>query len=114
MPKPKKPAVPESPKSSKATSKRSLKIEFDPALLQQLRAFDKDQRRQIGELIEKVRASFGQPHLHSGTGLRALKSGVYECRLNLRQRLVFTREPGSLYFHFMGNHNDVNRFLNSL
>jgi hypothetical protein len=79
-----------------------------------LRAFDKDQRREIGELIEKVRINFGQPHLHGGAGLRALRSGVYECRLNLRQRLVFTLEPGSLYFHFMGNHDEVNRFLKSL
>jgi len=114
MPKPKKPAVPENPKSSTATSRPSLKIEIDPDLLQQLRGFDKDQRRQIGELIEKVRISFGQPHLHGGTGLRDLRSGVYECRLNLRQRLVFTLKPGSLYFHFMGNHNEVNRFLKSL
>ena len=97
-----------------AISKPSLKIEIDPALLQQLRAFDKDQRRLIGELIEKVRVSFGQPHLHGGMGLRALRSGVYECRLNLRQRLVFTLEFGSLYFHFMGNHDEVNRFLKCL
>jgi mRNA-degrading endonuclease RelE of RelBE toxin-antitoxin system len=113
MPKPKKPAVTEHPKFSKATSKSSLKIEIDPELLQQLRALDKDQRRVIGERIEKVRVSFGHPHLHGGTGLRALRSGVYECRLNLRQRLVFTLEPGSLYFHFMGNHEEVNRFLKS-
>jgi mRNA-degrading endonuclease RelE of RelBE toxin-antitoxin system len=114
MPKPKKPAEPENPKSSKVISKPSLKIEVDPELLQQLRTLDKDKRRSIGELIEKVRVSFGQPHLHGGTGLRALRSGVYECRLNLRQRLVFTLEPGSLYFHFMGNHDEVNRFLKSL
>ena len=106
--------MPENPKSSKATSKPSLKIEIDPELLQQFRSLDKDQRRAIGELIEKVRAGFGQPHLHGGTGLRALRSGVYECRLNLRQRLVFTLESGSLYFHFMGNHDEVRHFLKSL
>jgi len=75
---------------------------------------DKDLRRTIGELMEKVRVNFGRPHLHAGSGLRALRSGVYECRLNLRQRLVFTLEPGSLYFHFIGNHDEVNRFLKSL
>lgn len=104
----------ENPKSSKATSKPSLKIEIDPELLAQLRGFDKERRRLIGELIEKVRVGFGHPHLHDGTGLRALRSGVYECRLNLRQRLVFTLEPGSLYFHFMGNHDEVTRFLKTL
>jgi len=83
-------------------------------LLAQLRSFDKEQRREIGGLIEKVRLSFGHPHLHGGTGVRALKSGVYECRLDLRQRLVFTLEPGSLYFHFIGNHNEVSRFLKNL
>lgn len=106
--------MPENPKSLPATSKPSLKIEIDPDLLQYLRALDKDSRRTIGELMEKVRVSFGHPHLHGGTGLRALRSGVYECRLNLRQRLVFTLEPSSLYFHFIGNHDEVNRFLKSL
>jgi len=114
MPKRKKPAAPENPKSPKATSKPSLKIELDPDLLQYLRTLDKDSRRTIGELMEKVRVSFGQPHLHGGTGLRALGSDVYECRLNLRQRLVFTLEPGALYFHFIGNHEDVKRFLKNL
>jgi hypothetical protein len=83
-------------------------------LLQQLRSLNKDQRRSIGELIEKVRVSFGHPHLHGGTGMRALRADVYECRLNLRVRLVFTLEPGALYFHFMGNHDEVNRFLKRL
>jgi len=114
MPKPKKSAEQGKPKSLKATSKPSLKIEFDPDLLEQIRAFDKEQRRAIGELVEKVRLGFGQPHLHGGTGLRALGSDVYECRLNLRQRLVFTLEHGLLYFHFLGNHEDVRRFLKNV
>jgi hypothetical protein len=83
-------------------------------LLEQLRGLDKDERKTIGELIEKVRLSFGLPHLHSGTGLRALGHGVYECRVNLRQRIIFTQKPGGLYFHFIGNHNEVSRFLRSL
>ena len=114
MPKPKKPAAPENPRSSKAASKPSLKIEFDPDLIEQIRLLDKQQRKAIGELIEKVRLGFGQPHLHGGTGLRALHSDVYECRLNLRQRLVFSLEPGSLYFHFIGSHEEVRRFLRNL
>jgi len=91
-----------------------LEIEFNPDLLQQLRALDKEQRRAIGQLIEKVRIAFGHPHLHGGTGLRAFRPDVFECRLNLRQRLVFTFEPGLLHFHFIGSHEEVKRFLRTL
>jgi hypothetical protein len=88
-----------------------LRIEFKVDLLHQLRTFDKTDRRAVGELVEKVRTGFGQPHLHGGTGLRALGGDVYECRLNLRQRLVFTLRTGTLYFLFIGNHEDVKRFV---
>jgi mRNA-degrading endonuclease YafQ of YafQ-DinJ toxin-antitoxin module len=64
-----------------------------------------------------VRENFGRPHLHAGTGIRDLspkgsKEGIYECRINRSVRLVFTVEaPSILYFHMMGNHDDVKRYL---
>jgi hypothetical protein len=96
------------------TSNRSLRIELDPDLLEQLRALNKPQRREIGGCIEEARVTFGRPHLHRGAGIRVLKSGVYECRISLQQRLIFTADKGVLYFHFIGNHNEVSRFLRNL
>ena len=88
-----------------------MRIELSPTLLEQLRALDKAQRREIGQRIEEARRSFGQPHIHHGAGIRDLGGKTYECRISLDQRLVFVVKEGCLYFHFLGNHNDVNRFL---
>ena len=76
-----------------------------------LRALTKKERKGTGEVIEQVRAGFGHPHLHRGTGIRALGRGLYECRHGLAVRLVFSAYRGLLYFHMMGDHDEVQRFL---
>ena len=80
-------------------------------MLAALRGFSKSERQAIGALIEAVRESFGNPHAHRGTGTRALGQGLYECRLGLSVRMVFAAYHGLLYFHMLGNHDDVQRFL---
>ena len=80
-------------------------------MLAALRDFTKPERKAIGELIEAVRESFGDPHVHRGTGTRALGRGLYECRYGLSVRLVFAAYHGLLYFHMIGDHDDVQRFL---
>ena len=92
-------------------SKRRLEIRLDPDLLGALRGFSKAERKEIGELIEQVRDSFGNPHAHAGSGIRALGQGLYECRHGLALRLIFAAYPGLLYFHVIGTHDEVRRFL---
>ena len=93
------------------TSKERLEIKLDPDFLGILRTWPKPERKEIGELIERVRDSFGKPHAHSGTGVRALGQGLYECRHGLSLRLVFAAYRGLLYFHTIGTHDEVQRFL---
>jgi hypothetical protein len=93
------------------TSKRRLEIKFDPDLLAALRSCTKAERKEIGDLIERVRESFGNPHAHAGTGIRALGQGLYECRHGLSLRLIFAAYSGMLYFHAIGDHEAVRRFL---
>jgi hypothetical protein len=92
----------------------SLEIELDAELLSDIRRLSKIDQKEIGELIQQVRRSFGHPHFHGGAGIRDLGENVYECRRNLRQRLIFTAHQGFLYFHMMGNHDQVRQFLKNL
>lgn len=69
------------------------------------------ERRRIGEAFAAAQASIGQPHLHRGTGLRKLHEDYYEVRIGLVQRLVFENTGVALVFEFLGNHDDVKRFL---
>jgi len=95
------------------TSKKRFEIRLDPDLLGALRNSSKTERKEIGELIEQVRDSFGNPHAHAGTGIRALGQSLYECRHGLSLQLIFAAYPGLLYFHMIGSHDEVRRFLKS-
>lgn len=69
--------------------------------------------------------SFGNVHAHQSLGLRDLGHGFYECRRGLKLRLLFElisafpqgpsveqAVPSKLlYFHTLGDHDDVRKFL---
>ena len=59
----------------------------------------------------KVQAGFGQPHIHSGVSIRKLAPDVFECRTDLKTRLVFVAEKGVLTFDFAGDHGEVQNYL---
>ena len=61
--------------------------------------------------LSKVQAGFGQPHYHSGISIRKLAPDVFECRTDLKTRLVFIAENGVLTFDFAGDHNEVQNYL---
>ena len=61
--------------------------------------------------LQKVQAGFGQPHLHTGLSIRKIGPDVFECRTDLKLRLVFTLEKGVLTFDFAGNHEEVQNYL---
>jgi hypothetical protein len=58
-----------------------------------------------------VRDGFGTPHLHSGLGLRRLRSRLFECRVGLHLRLIFDAEPGVLTFSDLGSHDDIRKII---
>jgi hypothetical protein len=111
MKKDKKRGVAAKPGVSPETSRTPLKADLDPDFLEVVRAMDKAERKEIGDLIDAVCKSFGFPHEHKGLGLRDLGHAFYECRMGLQQRIVFEKTANGLYFHILGDHNQVKRFL---
>lgn len=63
--------------------------------------------------MNAVVASWGQPHLHSGAGIRRLTKTVFECRLGLDDRLafVFVATLPELVFFFLGDHEAIQRLI---
>ena len=90
-----------------------MAVEIDPDLIAQLRQLPKADRRKVGSAIESVRANWGHPHLHVGAGIRRLGADLHECRVGLHSRLLFQNVGSCLYFHFLGNHDAVQKFLRS-
>ncbi len=75
-----------------------------------------DQRR--AALFDAVRAlstAVGAPHIHAGLGIRKIhRSGIWEARVGLGLRLVFTVEADTATLVRVGGHDEVRRYLRSL
>ncbi len=61
------------------------------------------------ELVE----SFGQPHAHSGLGIRELGNKLFECRASIALRFIFQDRTTDLFVSFLGNHNEIKALLKS-
>ena len=81
----------------------------------QLQSLDRDARLILGQAINKARDAWGRPHLHAGAGIRKLDPEHFECRSGLELRFVF-KDLGAdgLYFVFMGNHDQIRKFVKGL
>jgi hypothetical protein len=72
-----------------------------------------------GERVECLLAlcelaeSFGQPHAHSGIGIRKLGVKLFGCRGSLTLRFIFQDRPSDLFVAFLGDHDEVKALLRS-
>jgi hypothetical protein len=92
-----------------------LKARVNEVLLEQIRSRPKSERQEIGDAINRVLASWGSPHAHSGIGIRRLTKTIFECRVGLDERLafVFMASPPELVFFFIGNHDEIQKLIRS-
>ena len=91
----------------------------NPALLLSPR-FRAELRKLSDAELERVEAAlrivpdcFGRPHLHSGISIRRLRKNVFECRAELKLRLLFRDNKGDLEFFLVGGHDAVQTWLRS-
>ncbi|MDD5138961.1 MAG: hypothetical protein PHY43_01720 [Verrucomicrobiales bacterium] len=70
-----------------------------------------DVREKAGKVIAAVAAAFGDPHKHSGLGLRKLARRSYEARVHLQWRVVFIHDGKSLIAYDVMNHDEVATWL---
>jgi len=89
-------------------------IALDDDFRREVKALNKEERSVIGSAIADVQEAFGNPHVHSGIGLRKLKPRLYEARTDLGQRLLFEDRDDCLFFFKLGNHDEIRKYLKSL
>ena len=88
-------------------------VRIDDRLLAAIRKLAATERREIGGAIAAAQEVFGSPHTHTGAGVRKLKGRWYEVRAGLDRRLIFRECDDCLSFEFIGNRDEVQRFLKS-
>jgi mRNA-degrading endonuclease YafQ of YafQ-DinJ toxin-antitoxin module len=88
-------------------------IDFTNRFSSQVRALPREQREELDLVLQRLGAAFGQPHAHSGLGIRRLRGDYFECRLGRDLRVVFKLEGSTLTMAALGSHDDVRRFIKS-
>ncbi len=86
-------------------------IEFFDRFAAEARALPPDRRRELDDALRRLSETFGQPHLHSGLGIRRLKRDYFECRMGRDLRSAFKLQGRTLFMARIGSHDDVRRFL---
>lgn len=80
-----------------------------------VRRLTAEERAQVIELLLSLPLAMGNPHAHTGLGLRKVHPrGIWEVRLGLGLRLLFTFNDQTATVDRVATHDEVKRFLKSL
>lgn len=86
-------------------------LAIDPAVIRRLRELPKSERTECLLALCDLLDSFGQPHVHSGLGIRKLGGKLFECRGNRELRFIFQDRGTELFISFLGNHDEIRALL---
>jgi len=87
------------------------RLAIDPSVLRRLREVPKSDRVECLLALCDLVDAYGQPHVHSGLGIRKLGNKLFECRGNRDLRFIFQDRGDELYISFLGNHNEIRALL---
>ena len=68
-------------------------LSIDPAVLRRLQELPKSERVECLLALCELAETFGQPHVHSGLGIRKLGNKLFECRGSRALRFIFQDRP---------------------
>ncbi len=92
-----------------------MRIALSERFQRDVRALGEPERVRAFDVILSLPKAVGEPHLHSGLGLRKVhSSGIWEGRVGLGLRVVFTLDTELLTLVRIANHDEVRRFLRDL
>jgi hypothetical protein len=84
---------------------------IDPDVQKRLCALPKEQCADVVLKLLELGNAFGNPHAHSGLGIRKLRADLFECRASLALRILFRASPEALILRFIGSHDEVQKYL---
>ena len=86
-------------------------LSIDPAVFRRLKGLPKNERVECLLALCDLAETFGQPHVHSGLGIRKLVINLFECRGNRDLRFIFQDQSVDLYVSFLGDHDEIRALL---
>jgi len=92
-----------------------MKLALTERFQQDARGLAAEKRAAVLEALLSLPRAIGEPHRHAGLGIRKLHaSGIWEARIGIGMRLVFTLQARVLTLVRIGTHDEIRRFLRQL
>ena len=88
-----------------------IRVDVGPRLLRSARKLGDQITAEVEERLGLLSRHFGEPHRHSGLGLRKLGRRSYEARVTRGLRIVFIREADRLTAYDLMDHHQVTQWL---
>ena len=88
-----------------------MKIDLHPHLRKRVAKLSAADRELIAACLVALGDGFGNPHLHSGLGIRRLRKDLFECRAGLHWRVVFFAEKAVLTAYDVMTHDEIKAWL---
>lgn len=79
--------------------------------LKSLSKLNPEQKAKAESVLRVLVESFGKPHLHAGIGMRKLAPDYYECRIDLRWRILLYLRGNDLLAYEVMSHDELRAFL---
>ena len=81
-----------------------------PAFVRAIRKFPISTQEQIRQRARRVAQVIGNPHAHSGLGVRQF-GRYFEFRVGLQIRCLFLLEGGDVHLVIVGTHDDLSAYI---
>lgn len=88
-----------------------MRYSFDTSFQRSLKRFDPLQQLELKRRIDLFIRAMAAHQLPAGFGLTQLRRALWEIRSGLPQRILFWRTKDEARFTFVGDHDEVRRFL---
>jgi hypothetical protein len=88
-----------------------IRVDGGPRLSRSARKLGDQIIAEVEQKLTLVSRHFGEPHRHSGLGLRKLGRRSFEARVSRGLRIVFIREPDLLTAFDLKDHAQVTQWL---
>jgi hypothetical protein len=88
-----------------------IRIDIHPRLVRTVRSLGPEVTGKVEETLTQIAQAFGDPHRHSGLGIRKLGRRSYEVRVWLQWRIVLIKEPDRLTAYDLMDHEGVGQWL---
>ena len=91
-----------------------MRYAFDASFARSLKRYDPSQQLDIKLRVDLFMRASVAGQLPASFGLTKLRSNLWEIRSGLSERILFWRAGDEVAFTFVGNHDEVRRFLKRL